>query len=104
MEIPIIIRKTFKDPDQFCPIGCDPERTQIALSKPGRKMKGNFVQVYYRKVHNVTTKPPIDFWSDLYERSERASQQHEQQQRKLNSFKFQRAKEKSRTSPASSHR
>jgi HD superfamily phosphodiesterase len=38
-----------KDTTDFCPIGCDPSRSATMISKPGRKKRGNFVRVFYRK-------------------------------------------------------
>jgi hypothetical protein len=63
---------------EICPIGCDPTRTEVAISKPGRGKKGNFVSVYYRKNRNAAEPKSIeerskDFWAELTERSERAN-------------------------------
>jgi hypothetical protein len=33
---------------ESCPAGYDIKRTRVAISKVGKKDKGNFVQVYYR--------------------------------------------------------
>lgn len=32
-----------------CPLGCDPQRTVTAISKPGNKHERRFVPVYYKR-------------------------------------------------------
>jgi len=67
MEIPVEIQRFFlrrsleqlcptsKSNKEYCPSGCDPKRVSIAISKPGRKKRGTFVPVFYKK-----QKPSID--------------------------------------------
>lgn len=69
----------FNEPEPYCPVGCDPSRTKLAISKSGRKDKGNFVNVYYRGSSKLKTEVPFEvkqesFWRELYELSERSKQ------------------------------
>lgn len=64
--------------DEHCPIGCDPTRTTLAISKSGRKDKGNFVQVYYRGSGKLQKEVPIEvkqaaFWREFNELEERSN-------------------------------
>jgi hypothetical protein len=34
---------------EACPLGCDPDRTEILISKIHRRTRGRFVTAYYRK-------------------------------------------------------
>jgi hypothetical protein len=62
--------------EEYCPPGCDPKRTKLAISKRGRKDRGNFVQVYYRAGNKLAPQPTAEdksnqFWRELNELVER---------------------------------
>jgi hypothetical protein len=40
--------KTLAEIENFCPKGCDPSKTKVAISKVSDKDPGNFVKVYYK--------------------------------------------------------
>ncbi len=68
----------FNEPAEYCPLGCDPSRTKLAISKSGKRDKGNFVNVYYRGGKLAKPEVPLEvkqaaFWREFDELSERSN-------------------------------
>lgn len=90
-SISVVTLNQFNEPNEYCPLGCDPSRTKTMISKGTRKNKGNFVNVYYRGNKLVQEIPLAvkqeTFWrefDELEERNKRSSRNRPQPDRRTN--------------------